>query len=90
MKELHGTVYGRTIIANNITDLKRKASRIATEMKKQEFEKEMLKEIDNKINTFYVLFADNMQEYEEIAKTYKGITKIVKERARQLNLDLHN
>ena len=58
-------------------------------MTKQEFEKEMLKEIDNKINTFYVLFADTMQEYEEIAKTYKGITEIVKERARQLNLDLH-
>lgn len=31
MKELHGTVYGRTIIANNMTDLKRKASRIANE-----------------------------------------------------------
>lgn len=31
MKELHGTIYGIVVIANTMTDLKRKASRIANQ-----------------------------------------------------------
>lgn len=58
-------------------------------MNREEYEIQMLKDINNKINEFYIMYAISIQDYEEIAQHYKGIIESIKERARQLDFDLH-
>ena len=54
----------------------------------KEFEKQLLKSIFDKINVFYIIYADTQEKYEEMAKTYKSIIQTIKNRAQELDYNL--
>jgi hypothetical protein len=56
--------------------------------KQEEYEKQLLKSIFDKINVFYIIYADTQEKYEEMAKTYKSIIQTIKNRAQKLDYNL--
>ena len=56
--------------------------------KQEEYEKQLLKNIFDRINVFYIIYADNQEKYETMAKTYKSIIQTIKNRAQELNYNL--
>ena len=57
--------------------------------KQEEYEKQLLKSIYGKINLFYIIYADNQEKYETMAKTYKNIIQTLKTRAQELDYNLN-